>query len=137
MRASPPPGRASLRRRIGAVGALLVVGFAASSVYDVWRSYRQSLDATNRELTTLSRALAEQAARGFQSVDLVLRDTASWYTASGDAVPPDFARQRLPEHPTGLPGLGITVRDAHGAPPAKWFSSRLPAPNPSGPPPVL
>src|SRR5256714_1511393 len=126
MRASPPPGRASLRRRIGAVGALLVVGFAASSVYDVWRSYRQSLDATNRELTTLSRALAEQAARGFQSVDLVLRDTASWYTASGDAVPSEFARQRFAEHVSGLPVLGLAVGDAQGVARYSWFSSRLP-----------
>jgi len=123
----PPPGRASLRRRIAAVGAVLVVAFAASSVYDVWRSYRQSLDATNQELTTLSRALAEQAARGFQSVDLVMRDTASWYAASGGAVPSDFARQRLAEHASGLPVLGIAVGDAQGVPRYSWFSSRLPA----------
>jgi signal transduction histidine kinase/ActR/RegA family two-component response regulator len=122
----PPPGRASLRRRIAAVGAVLVVAFAASSVYDVWRSYRQSLDATNQELTTLSRALAEQAARGFQSVDLVMRDTASWYAASGDRVHADFARQRLEEHTSGLPVLGIAVGDAQGVPRYSWFSSRLP-----------
>ena len=105
---------------------MLIVGFAASSVYDVWRSYRQSLDATNRELTTLSRALAEQAARGFQSVDLILRDTANWYTASGEAVPSEFARQRFAEHVSGLPVLGLAVGDAQGVARYSWFSSRLP-----------
>src|SRR2546423_3961506 len=121
-----PLGRASLRWRIAAVGAVLILAFAGSSAYDVWRSYRQSLDATNRELTTLSRALAEQAARGFQSVDLILRDTANWYTAAGEAVPSEFARQRFAEHVSGLPVLGIAVGDAQGVARYSWFSSRLP-----------
>src|SRR5258706_9408913 len=127
------PRRASLRRHLGAAGALLIVAFAASSVYDVWRSYRQTFDATTRELTTLSRALAEQAARGFQAVDIMMRDSASWYAGAGDGVAPVLARQRFAEHAAGLPVLGIALADAGGVPRYSWFSPRLPAQDVSDP----
>jgi signal transduction histidine kinase/CheY-like chemotaxis protein len=120
-----PPSRLALRRRIVALGSLLIVAFAASSAYDVWRSYRQSLHATEQALTTLSRALAEQAARSFQSIDLIMRDTASWYANYGDKVAPELARERLAQHAAGLPLLGIVVLDAQGASRYSWFSSRL------------
>ena len=109
-----------------ALGSLLIFAFAASSAYDVWRSYRQSLRATDRELTSLSRALAEQAARSFQSVDLIMRDTASWYANYGDQVAPGLARERLAQHAVGLPLLGIVVLDAQRVPRYSWFSPRLP-----------
>jgi len=109
-----------------ALGSLLIVAFAASSGYDVWRSYRRSLQATDQALTTLSRALAEQAARSFQSVDLIMRDTASWYANYGDRFAPELARERLAQHAVGLPLLGIVVLDAERVPRYSWFSSRLP-----------
>ena len=130
-----PPSRLALRRRIVALGSLLIVAFAASSGYDVWRSYRRSLQATDQALTTLSRALAEQAARSFQSVDLIMRDTASWYANYGDRFAPELARERLAQHAVGLPLLGIVVLDAERVPRYSWFSSRLPEadiPDPAG-----
>lgn len=40
------------RLRLGVIllGALAILAFAGSSAYDVWRSYRNSLVATDREI---------------------------------------------------------------------------------------
>ena len=39
-----------LQRRIVVGGVVLILAFAASSAFDVWRSYGESLAAVNREL---------------------------------------------------------------------------------------
>ena len=70
---------ARLRLWIVIVGVLVIVLFVSSSAYDSWRSYRQVITATNRELGNLAKVLAEQAGDTLQTTDLLLRDTVGWY----------------------------------------------------------
>jgi signal transduction histidine kinase len=111
---APSSGRARLRRRVLAAGTVLILAFAASSGYDVWRAYDEAISGTARELTTLSRALAEEAAREFQTIDIALRETTAWYARNGDEVAPAVAAEQLAAYASGLPVLGLAVRDAHG-----------------------
>jgi signal transduction histidine kinase/ActR/RegA family two-component response regulator len=119
----PAAGRARLRRRIVAVGAALIAAFAASSAYDVWRARAESVAATNRELTTLSRALAEEAGRVFQSVDLLLRDSADWYSAAGERLGAEEAREALATLAAGLPHvLSLAAEDDQGVKRYEWIA---------------
>ena len=119
----PAAGRAGLRRRLVAVGAALIAAFAASSAYDVWRARAESIAATNRELTTLSRALAEEAGRVFQSVDMLLRDSADWYAAAGGGLGGEEAREALATLAAGLPHvLSLAAEDDQGVKRYEWIS---------------
>jgi signal transduction histidine kinase len=124
-----PSGRAPLRRRIIAAGALLILAFTASSVYDVWRAYQESSLATARELTTLSRGLAEEASRTFQSIDVALREAAGWYERNGSTVSPEAARETPAAYAYGLPLVALVARDADGVLSYSWSS---PAVAPTG-----
>jgi hypothetical protein len=80
---SPQTGANRFRRlRLGvvALGVLALLAFDGSSAYDAWRSYGHSLVATDREISNLANALAEQTGWSLQAVDLLLRDTARWYS---------------------------------------------------------
>ena len=68
-----PSQRARLGSRIVAIGVALIIAFVASSAFDAWRRYRQSLAAVDRDLASLARAIAEQTAHSFQTVDVLLR----------------------------------------------------------------
>ena len=72
---------ARLRRGIVAGGLVLVAAFAGSAAWDGWRLHQQVLDLNAREMGNLARALAGEAARNLQAVDVLLRDTAIWYEA--------------------------------------------------------
>jgi PAS domain S-box-containing protein len=114
-----------LRRRIAAVGTLLIVAFAGSAVIDIWRSYRHSLAAVDRELGNLSKALAEEAAHSFQALEVLLRDIGTWHQANRDKLSRAEASATLAHFETGLPVEGLYITDAHGA---LLYSSRpLPA----------
>ncbi len=78
-----PDSYLRLRRWIIAIGLTLIATFIASSIWDAWRLHMQTVAATERELTNLARALAEEADRSLKAVDLLLSDTARWYDASG------------------------------------------------------
>src|SRR5580693_9336349 len=82
-----------LRARIVVLGVLALVAFDGASVYDSWRSYRHTVEATNREIGNLARSLAEQTSWTWQGVDLLLDDTARWYLHSGQSIP----RERVEE----------------------------------------
>jgi signal transduction histidine kinase/CheY-like chemotaxis protein len=119
----PVAGRAGLRRRIVTVGVALIAAFAASSAYDVWRARTESIAATNRELTTLSRALAEEAGRVFQSVDVLLRDSADWYAGAGERLGAEEARESLATLAAGLPHvLSLAAEDEQGVTRYQWTS---------------
>jgi signal transduction histidine kinase len=108
--------RARLGSRIVVVGAVLIAAFVASSAFDAWRLYRQSLAAIDRELVSLARAIAEQTAHSFQTVDVLLRDTRDWYVAGGAALAPERVHETLVNRAAGLPQVrGLTVVDANGA----------------------
>src|SRR3984885_12050580 len=83
---SPDIGSIRLRRlrlAIVVIGSLIILAFDGSSAYDAWRSYRYSIDATNREIDNVANALSEQTAWALQAVDLLLLDTARWYRSDG------------------------------------------------------
>ena len=82
-----------LRVRIVLLGVLALVAFDGASVYDAWRSYRHTVDVTDREIGNLARSLAEQTSWTWQGVDLLLDDTARWYLHSGHDIP----RERIEE----------------------------------------
>src|SRR3984957_10737875 len=78
-----------LRVRIVGLGVRALVAFDMASVYDSWRSYRHSIEATDREIGNLARSLAEQTSWTWQGVDLLLDDTARWYLHDGQDIPPE------------------------------------------------
>ena len=72
-----------LRGPIIAAGALLAAIIALTTTYDGWRLHQQLMAANEREVGNLALALATGTARSVQAVDVVLRDTAAWYEATG------------------------------------------------------
>ena len=121
---TPPRGQ-RLRRAIVLVGVVLILAFAASSAFDVWRSYGQSLVAVDRELANLARALAAEAARRFQAIDVALRDTGAWFEGNGRRASPEQATQTLEHLASGLPLGAIYITDAAGK--LVYSSAALPA----------
>jgi PAS domain S-box-containing protein len=95
------------------LGALVIMAFAGSSAYDAWRSYRYSVNATQREINTVANALAEQTASSLEAVDLLLLDTVQSYRS--DSVPPERIDAALAIRITALPQVRrITIIDAQG-----------------------
>jgi signal transduction histidine kinase/ActR/RegA family two-component response regulator len=104
-----------MRWPIIAAGAALIAAITASAAYDGWRLHEQVMSASERELGNLSNALAEQAARNLQAVDVLLRDTASWYETSGRASGPAAVRQSLASRVVGVSQVSVlTIIDAEG-----------------------
>jgi PAS domain S-box-containing protein len=104
-----------LRLRIVVLGVLVVIAFAGSSAYDAWRSYKSTLAATQREITNVATALAEQTAWTFEGVDLTLRDTARWYQSDSKKIPPERLDEVLANRSAGVTQIRlITITDARG-----------------------
>src|SRR4029450_13018202 len=104
----------SLRRWIIAIGILTLVCFTSSSAYDAWRSYRQIVNDTHRGLDGLAKALAEQAEGRLQTIDLPLRETASWYAVKR-AAPEEQINESLARRATGLSHVRlVATTDAEG-----------------------
>ena len=104
-----------LRLRILALGVFALLAFVGSSCYDAWRSYRHAVIATDREISNVARALAEQTAWTWQAVRLVLDDTARWYGTDSHEIPPDRLDAVLATRTTGIPQVRlITIVDAQG-----------------------
>jgi PAS domain S-box-containing protein len=104
-----------LRRRIVAAGVLLIAACIGSASYDGWRLHQQIMLANERELGNLAKALAEQSLRSMQAVDVVLRDTASWYAASSGDFGPGGVSPGLASRTVGVPQVSVlTIVDAEG-----------------------
>jgi PAS domain S-box-containing protein len=104
-----------LRLGIVVLGLLVIFAFAASSAYDAWRAYRNSLAATDREISNVAKALAEQTAWSWQGIDLLLRDTARWYHHDSSKIAPERLDEVLANRTAGAPQLRlITIADANG-----------------------
>jgi PAS domain S-box-containing protein len=117
------------RLRVGTVtlGVIVILAFAGSSAYDVWRAYDNSLFATERELGELANALAEQTALAWDGVDLLLRDTVTWYQSDGRKLPPERLDEYLATRAAGLRQVrALTIVDAQGR---QQYRSRGAAPN--------
>ena len=74
-------GYARLRAGVLVLGVLVMIGFAASTGYDAWRSYERAVESTDHQLENLSSALAEQAAWSLRGPVLLLGRIARWYPA--------------------------------------------------------
>ena len=104
----------SLRRWIIAIGILTLVCFASSSAYDAWRSYRQIINDTHRGLNGLAKALSEQAEGSLQTIDLLLRETATWYEVKRNEAD-DQLNESLARRATGLSHVRlIAITDSSG-----------------------
>jgi PAS domain S-box-containing protein len=115
MSTAPASQCTRLRVLMIAVGTVVICAFAVSSAYDAWRSYRQSVTQTDRELGNLARALAEQGARSLQTIDVVLRDTARWYADVGHKSGADTIDSALGNRAAGLPQVHLLmISDAQG-----------------------
>jgi PAS domain S-box-containing protein len=104
-----------LRLAVGLLGALAILAFDGLSAYDAWLSHRRALIATDREISNVARALAEQTAWTWQAVDLLLRDTARWYAAASREAPPESLDEGLAIRTAGVrPVRLVTIVDARG-----------------------
>src|ERR1700676_4350140 len=90
-----------LRLGIGDVGLLVIFACAASSAFDAWRAYRNSIAATDREIDNVAKALAEQTAWTWQGIDLLLRDTARWYRNDARQIAPERLDEVLANRTAG------------------------------------
>jgi PAS domain S-box-containing protein len=103
------------RLRIVVLGVLIVLAFAGSSAYDAWRAYNNAVGATNREITNVATALAEQSAWTFQGIDLLLRDTTRWYQNESKKLATERVDEILANRTMGVRQIHlITITDAQG-----------------------
>jgi PAS domain S-box-containing protein len=116
--AAPDIGASRFKRlRLGvfALGALVILAFAGSSAHDAWRAYRYSLAGTNRELSNMANALAEQTVWSLQAVDLLLLDTARWYHSESSSIPPEDLDAALAARTSAVKQVReVIIMDARG-----------------------
>lgn len=104
-----------LRKQIIAAGALLVAIIALATTYDGWRLRHQLMAVNEREVGNLALALATGTARSVQAVDLVLRDTAAWYQATGRFEDEAAIHDALASRAVGVSQVSvITIVDRSG-----------------------
>ena len=104
-----------LRLGIVVIGTFIILAFDGSSAYDAWRSYRYSIDFTNREIASVANAVSEQTAWALQAVDLLLRDTARWYRNDSGEIPPEHLSAVLQNRTAGVPQVHeVMIVDAEG-----------------------
>jgi PAS domain S-box-containing protein len=104
-----------LRLRVVALGVFVLLAFAGASAYDIWRSYHHALTSTYREISNVANALAEQTAQTWQAVDLLLRDTARWYSNDTREIPDKDLDAALAARTAGARQVRlITITDAQG-----------------------
>ena len=97
------------------LGVLVLLAFVGASAYDVWRSYRHTVTSTDREISNLANALAEQTAVTWHAVDLLLRDTARWYKDDFRAIPERNFDAVLAARTMGARQVRlVTITDANG-----------------------
>jgi signal transduction histidine kinase len=116
-----------LRRLIVAAGVVLVVAFAASATYDCWRLQQQLLASTDRELSNLAKALGDESARSLLAVDVLLRDTATWYQQSARNLGADAIDDSLAARTVGVAQVSVlSIIDSNGLQPYRTPKSDKP-----------
>jgi PAS domain S-box-containing protein len=115
-----------LRVAVIALGVLVIGAFAGSSIYDARRAYNNSLVATNRETGNVAKTLAAQTAWTFQAVDMLLRDTARWYSNDSGKIAPERMDEVLANRTADARQIRlVTITDARGM---QRYRSRASAP---------
>ena len=104
-----------LRTRTIAVGWALIMAFVGSAGYDGWRLYQQITRANERELSNLVNALGEETSRSLDSVDALLRETATWYESPARRGERQDLPAALAVRAVGLSQVSVlTIVDASG-----------------------
>jgi PAS domain S-box-containing protein len=104
-----------LQLGVGAAGVLVILAVAGSSAYDAWRSYRYTVAATEREISNVASALAEQTGWSLQAVDLLLLDTARWYRSESHEIPADRIDAALAARTAPVRQVrNVSIMDASG-----------------------
>lgn len=107
-------GYARLRAGVLVLGVLVIVGFAASTGYDAWRSYERAIESTDHQLENLSSALAAQAAWSLRGPVALLGRIARWYPAHS-RLPPGRMGRLLKERASSVAQVtSIQIVDARG-----------------------
>src|SRR3954464_14561 len=96
-----------LRLRVLALGVFALLAFVGSSFYDAWRSYRHAVRATDREISNVASALAEQTAWTWRAVYFLLDDTARWYSNDSRHIPPERLDEVLATRTAGMPQISL------------------------------
>ena len=105
----------SLRGAIIGAGALVATVILASTAYDGWRLHQQLMAANEQEVGNLALALATGTARNVQAVDVLLRDTATWYGSSGRQESAPVVQQALGMLAVGFSQVSVlTIVDRSG-----------------------
>jgi signal transduction histidine kinase/ActR/RegA family two-component response regulator len=116
--APPDTGNVRFQRlQLGvvALGIIVILAFAGSSAHDAWRSYQYSLAATDRELTNMANALAEQTVWSLQADDLLLADTVRWYRGESQKIRPEDLNAALAARTSAVPQVReVIIMDAQG-----------------------
>jgi hypothetical protein len=108
---------AFVRRRVVVLGALVIIALIAGSLHSLWLSYRESLEATDRELANLAKALSEQTAWTWEAIDLLLRDTEQWYLTDGRGQSKELIDRVLGERAAGMRQVRtLIITDSDGIP---------------------
>jgi PAS domain S-box-containing protein len=117
------------RRGVAWVGGTFIAAIVALAGYDIIESYEAAVRNTGRELEAQARLIAEQTARSFQAVDLVLRNVAEQHRqGSFDRMSDRQLHSYLREQSAGLVQIdGLVVASADGVPRAASLLYPLPA----------
>jgi PAS domain S-box-containing protein len=130
---APDAGSSRVKRlRLGVVvlGVLVILAFAASSVYDAWVSYRYARAATEREIDNTANALAEQTAWILRGVDLLLLDTARWYSGETYEMSPEQLDAALALRTAAVQQVRqLRIVDSQGNPLYESHKFSTPSPN--------
>jgi PAS domain S-box-containing protein len=116
------------RRAVAWVGGLFIAAIVALAAYDIVASYQAAVVTTGRELEAQARLIAEQTARSFQAVDLVLRHIAQEHQQGAfDRMSARQVHNYLREQSVGLVQIeGLILAAPSGAPLASSLRYPLP-----------
>jgi PAS domain S-box-containing protein len=87
------PRRSRPSHRLALAGTIIIAITVAAAGLNIWSTRAEALAHARQEMSSLGIVLAEQTARSFQAVDLVLRETSGMVLAAGVATPDQFRRR--------------------------------------------
>ena len=107
-------GLARLRVGLVLLGILVLLAFAASTAYDVKRSYDHEILSASRELEDLASALAAQTEWSWRWSDALQEDIVRWYPAHA-SLPAEQINQFLASRAAGMSQVrALRIIDAQG-----------------------
>jgi PAS domain S-box-containing protein len=83
--------------RLRLAGTIIIAVTVVIAGLNIWTTRADAIAHSRQEMISLGTVLAEQAARSFQAVDLVLQETRGMVLAAGVATPDQFRRQTATE----------------------------------------